>query len=65
VQEVDKNTFRTNFQFRAELSRMVEWGAVQTKDNVAKLIIEEGNGGSHFKQVLRRVWVQITGCRVN
>jgi hypothetical protein len=60
VQEVDKNTFRTNFQSRA--GRMVEWGAMQTKDKVAKLIIEEGNGGSHFKQVLRRVWVQMTGC---
>jgi hypothetical protein len=60
-QKVDKNTFRTNFQSRAELNHMVEWGTVQTKDRMAKMIIEEGNGGSHFKQVLHRVWIQMMG----
>jgi hypothetical protein len=49
VQEVDKNTFRTNFQSKTELSHMVEWGMVQTKDKMAKMVIDEGNGGSHFK----------------
>jgi hypothetical protein len=58
VQEVDRNTFKANFQSRAELNRMVEWGVVQTKDRMAKMIIEESNGGSHYKQVLRQIWVQ-------
>jgi hypothetical protein len=40
---------------------MVEWGMVQTKDKLAKMVIEEGNGGSHFKQALCNVWVQMTG----
>jgi hypothetical protein len=39
---------------------MVEWGTVQTKDMLAKMVIEEGNGGSHFKQALRKVWVQMS-----
>jgi hypothetical protein len=30
---------------------MVEWGMVQTKDKLAKMVIEEGNGGSHFKHM--------------
>jgi hypothetical protein len=58
VQEVDRNTFKANFQSRAELNRMVEWSVVQTKDRMAKMIIEESNGGSHYKQVLRQIWVQ-------
>jgi hypothetical protein len=61
VQEVDINTFKANFQSKAELNRIVEWGMVQTKDRLVKMIIEEGNGGSHYKQALRRVWVQMTG----
>jgi hypothetical protein len=61
VQEVDRNTFRANFQSKAELNRMVVWGMVQTKDRMAKMIIEEGNGGSHYKQALRKVWVQMSG----
>jgi hypothetical protein len=40
---------------------MVEWGMVQTKDKQAKMVIEEGKGGSHFKQALWKVWVQMTG----
>jgi hypothetical protein len=40
---------------------MVEWGTVQTKDMLAKMVIEEGNGRSHFKQALRKVWVQMSG----
>jgi hypothetical protein len=61
VQEMDRNTFKANFQSRMELNRMVEWGGVQTKDKMAKMIIEESNGGSHYKQALRRVWVQMMG----
>jgi hypothetical protein len=59
VQEVDINTFKANFQSRAELNRMVEWGVVQTKDRMAKMIIKESNGGSHYKQKLHMVWVQM------
>jgi hypothetical protein len=61
VQEVDRNTFRTNFQSKAELNRMVEWGMVQTMDRLAKMIIGEGNRGSHFKHALHRVWVHMSG----
>jgi hypothetical protein len=60
VQEVDKNTFQTNFRSKTELSHMVERGMVQTKDKQAKMVIEEGKGGSHFKQALQKVWVQMT-----
>jgi hypothetical protein len=40
---------------------MVEWGILQTKDKQSKLSIEECSGGSHFKQALRKVWVQMMG----
>jgi hypothetical protein len=40
---------------------MVASGVVQTKDRLAKMIIEESNGGSHYKQALRQVWVQMMG----
>jgi hypothetical protein len=46
---VDKNTFKAIFQSKVELNRMVEWGVVQTKDRMTKMIIEEGSGGSHYK----------------
>jgi hypothetical protein len=61
VQQVDGSTFKTLFQSKTELHRMVEWGILQTKDRQAMLSIEECNGGSHFKQALRKVWVQMTG----
>jgi hypothetical protein len=38
---------------------------VQTKDRMAKMIIEEGNGESHYKQALFKMWVHMSGCRVN
>jgi hypothetical protein len=47
MQEVDRNTFKANFQSKAEFNRMVEWGMVKTKDRLTKMIIEECNGGSH------------------
>jgi hypothetical protein len=31
VQQVDSSTFRTYFQSKTELQRMVEWGILQTK----------------------------------
>jgi hypothetical protein len=61
VQMVDCSTFRTIFQSKTDLLQMVEWGILYTKDRQAKLSIEEGSGGSHFKQALRKVWVQMTG----
>jgi hypothetical protein len=39
---------------------MIEWGAVESKDQKSVMIIE-GAGGSFFKQALKRVWVQMTG----
>jgi hypothetical protein len=33
---------------------------VQTKDHKAKLVIEEWGGGSNIKQIMRKVWVQVT-----
>jgi hypothetical protein len=61
VQEVDRNTFKRKFQSKIELHRMVEWGIVQTKDKVSKMIIKENSGSSHFKQALCKVWVQMWG----
>jgi hypothetical protein len=61
VQTVYSNTFGTNFQSNTDLQRMVEWGILQTKDKQSKLSIEECSGGSHFKQALRKVWVQMMG----
>jgi hypothetical protein len=39
---------------------MIEWGLVHTKDRKAMLSIEELSGGSNVKQVMRKVWVQMT-----
>jgi hypothetical protein len=61
VEELTPNTFKTVFPSRSELQRMIEWGAVQSKDHKAVMIIEESAGGSFFKQALKRVWVQMTG----
>jgi hypothetical protein len=61
VEEVNSNTFRTVFPSKNEMQRMIEWGMVQSKDRQAKMIIEESGGGSGIKQVMRKVWVQMTG----
>jgi hypothetical protein len=61
VKEIGPNTFKTSFPSRGELQRMVEWGAVQSKDRKVVMIIEESAGGRFFKQALKRVWVQMTG----
>jgi hypothetical protein len=60
VEELTPNTFKTAFPSRSELQRMIEWGAVQSKDRKAVMLIEEGAGGSFFKQALKRLWVQMT-----
>jgi hypothetical protein len=43
------------------MQRMIEWGAVQSKDRQAKLIIEESRGGRTVKQAMHKVWVQMSG----
>jgi hypothetical protein len=43
-----------------EMNCMIECGLVQTKDRRAKLVIEEGGGGSSIKQAMRKVLVQMT-----
>jgi hypothetical protein len=61
VEEIDSNTFKATFLSKSKLQKMIEWGAVQSKDHKAVMIIEEGAGGRFFKQALNRVWVQMTG----
>jgi RNA-binding protein YlmH len=60
VEEIEKNLFKTVFPMKGEMNRMIEWGIVQTKDQKAKLFIEECGGGSNIKQVMSKVWVQMT-----
>jgi hypothetical protein len=60
VEEVDKNMFNSVFPTKCEMQCMIEWGMVQTKDRKTKLAIEEWGGGSNIKQVMRKVWVQMT-----
>jgi hypothetical protein len=60
VEEIDKNRYKTVFLTKGEMHRMIEWGMVQTKDRKAKLVIEEWGGGSNIKQIMRKVWVQVT-----
>jgi hypothetical protein len=43
------------------MNRMIKWGTFQSKDRQAKLIIEESSEGCHFKQVLSKAWVQMSG----
>jgi hypothetical protein len=42
------------------MKRMMEWGLFHTKDRKVMLSIEELDGGSNVKQVMRKVWVQMT-----
>jgi hypothetical protein len=39
---------------------MIEWGMVHTTDQKASMIIEELQGGGSVKQVMRKVWVQMS-----
>jgi hypothetical protein len=61
VEEITPNMFKIAFPSRNEPQRIIEWGVVQSKDRKAVMLIEEGAGGSFFKQALQRVWVQMTG----
>jgi hypothetical protein len=60
VEEIEDNKFKTVFPSKGEMQQMIEWGLVQIKDRKAMLIIEELGGGSNVKQVMRKVWVQMT-----
>jgi hypothetical protein len=64
IEQCKKWTGTPSWQFFSRKQRWTVWwsgGMVQTKDMMAKMFIEEGNGGSHFKQALHRVWVQMSG----
>jgi hypothetical protein len=60
VEEIEDNKFKTVYPSKGEMQQMIEWGLVQIKDRKAMLIIEELGGGSNVKQVMRKVWVQMT-----
>jgi hypothetical protein len=60
VEEIEHNKFKTVFPSKGEMQRMIEWGLVHTKDRKAMMIIEELGGGSNVKQVMRKVYVQMT-----
>jgi hypothetical protein len=60
VEEIEHNKFETVCPSKGEMQHMIEWGQVQTKDSKAKLIKEELGGGSSVKQVMRKVWAQMT-----
>jgi hypothetical protein len=60
VEEIEQNKFKTVFPSRGEMQWMIEWGMVHTKDRKATLIIEELDGGSNVKQVMKKVWVQMS-----
>jgi hypothetical protein len=57
--EIEKNMFKIVFPSKGEMLRMIEWGELQTKDQKAKLVIEELGGGRDIKQVMKKVWVQM------
>jgi hypothetical protein len=58
--EIEKNIFKTVFPSKGEMLHMIQWGGLQTKDRKAKLVIEELGGGSNIKQVMKKVWVQMS-----
>jgi hypothetical protein len=60
VEEIEQNKFKTVFPSKGEMQQMMEWGMVHTKDQKATLIIEELDRGSNVKQVMRKVWVQMS-----
>jgi hypothetical protein len=60
VEEIEKNIFKTVFPSKGEMLHMIEWGELQTKDTKIKLVIEELGGGSSIKQVMKKVWVQMS-----
>jgi hypothetical protein len=60
VEEIDQNKFKTVFPSKGEMKHIIEWGMVHTKDRKAVMIIEELEGGGNVKQVMRKIWVQMT-----
>jgi hypothetical protein len=60
VEEIEQNKFKTVFPSKGEMQQMMEWGMVHIKDQKATLIIEELDRGSNVKQVMRKVWVQMS-----
>jgi hypothetical protein len=60
MEELTPNTFKTAFPFKGELQRLIGWGAVQSEDRKVVMLIDEGAGGSFYKQALKQVWVQMT-----
>jgi hypothetical protein len=60
VEEIEQNKFKTVFPSKGEMQRMIKWCMVHTKDQKAAMIIEELDGGSNVKQVMRKVWVQMS-----
>jgi hypothetical protein len=60
VEEIEKNIFKMVFPSKGEMLHMIQWGGLQTKDRKAKLVIEELGGGSNIKQVMKKVWVQMS-----
>jgi hypothetical protein len=60
VEEIEKNIFKTVFPSKGEMLHMIEWGELQTKDTKIKLVIEELGGGCSIKQVMKKVWVQMS-----
>jgi hypothetical protein len=63
--EIEKNMFKIVFPSKGEMLRMIEWGELQTKDQKAKLVIEELGGGGDIKQVMKKVWVRWQNCQVS
>jgi hypothetical protein len=61
VEDAGYSTFRTNFPFKGELQRMIEWGVVQSKFDNAKMVIGERGPRDQAKYVMPKIWVQFTG----
>jgi hypothetical protein len=60
VEAIGKNKFKIVFPSKGEMQWMIEWGLVHTKDRKATMVTEEFDGGSSVKQVMRKVWVQMS-----
>jgi hypothetical protein len=60
VEAIGQNKFKIVFPSKGEMQWMIEWGLVHTKDRKATMVTEEFDGGSSVKQVMRKVWVQMS-----
>jgi hypothetical protein len=61
VEEVGNNAFKTTFPSKGELQRMIGWGAVQSKFNNAKMVIQERGSKDRAKFTMPKIWLQFTG----